>query len=71
MAQFKIGDVVQLKSGGPRMTVAEIYGDGDLGCVWFVGTKQEAGTFPPEALQFPEKPQAQSQIRPFNPGGEY
>ncbi len=27
MADFKVGDVVRLKSGGPDMTIIEIYGD--------------------------------------------
>ena len=53
--QFKVGDVVQLKSGGPKMTVTqvgnhELYGP-TVWCVWFVGTKQEKGTFPPGSLQ--------------------
>ena len=52
--QLKVGDVVQLKSGGPKMTVTVV--DNTLGtpiiyCAWFVGTKQESGNFPPEALQ--------------------
>lgn len=25
MAQFKVGDVVQMKSGGPKMTIEHIY----------------------------------------------
>lgn len=53
--QFKAGDVVQLKSGGPKMTVTQvgkhqIHGP-TVWCTWFVGTKQESGTFPPAALQ--------------------
>ena len=34
--EFKIGDVVQLKSGGPTMTVANVSGDsGTVVCHWF------------------------------------
>ena len=33
LADFKIGDVVQLKSGGPKMTV-DAYRTGGLTCVW-------------------------------------
>ncbi len=29
-----VGDVVQLKSGGPKMTVDRIF-DGGISCVWF------------------------------------
>lgn len=32
---FKVGDVVELKSGGPDMTVEDITDDG-VACVWFV-----------------------------------
>lgn len=32
---MKIGDEVCLKSGGPRMTVAEVRPDGMLRCLWF------------------------------------
>ncbi len=32
---FKIGDVVQLKSGGPLMTVSYIGEKGNLTCYWF------------------------------------
>ena len=55
MAQeFKVGDVVQLKSGGPLMTVTYV-GEQDgaprVWCSWFVNnTKEEKGTFPPAAL---------------------
>ena len=52
--QFQVGDVVQLKSGGPKMTVTqvgnhEIYGP-TVWCAWFVGTKKENDTFPPGSL---------------------
>lgn len=36
--EFKPGDVVQLKSGGPKMTVQEAYeehGDNKVICNWF------------------------------------
>lgn len=41
MAEFKKGDLVQLKSGGPIMTVQEVGAYSDLGiqdgvnCAWF------------------------------------
>ena len=43
--QFKEGDVVMLKSGGPRMTVD---GYDDLGmviCTWFEGKKRNQTSF--------------------------
>jgi uncharacterized protein YodC (DUF2158 family) len=53
--EFKGGDVVMLKSGGPKMTVTEQGTDGfgkpTVRCVWFVGTKREDGAFPPDVLK--------------------
>jgi uncharacterized protein YodC (DUF2158 family) len=51
---FKLGDIVQLKSGGPSMTVYEV--DNDFGkpvvrCQWFAGKKLESGTFAVESIQ--------------------
>ena len=45
MADFKIGDVVQLKSGGPKMTVYEFSGrpgneDFEVRCTWFEKSSQ-------------------------------
>ncbi|MBX6965981.1 DUF2158 domain-containing protein [Alcaligenes faecalis] len=37
MSTFKVGDVVQLKSGGPEMTVIDKSQEGsDVKCMWFV-----------------------------------
>jgi len=57
--EFKIGDVVQLKSGGPKMTVtlvADDYGTPMVWCIWFVGTKEQTGKFPPDALARARRP---------------
>lgn len=40
MSEFKVGDVVQLKSGGPFMTAVSI-GDNRVTCFWF-NKKDEA-----------------------------
>lgn len=50
MQKFKPGDVVQLKSGGPHMTV-EVYGKYGFEevegykCVWFDKNKRYEGVF--------------------------
>lgn len=54
--EFKAGDVVRLKSGGPNMTVEQVgqkamTGERAVWCVWFVGTKKSNDTFAPEALE--------------------
>ena len=48
--KFKKGDVVQLKSGGPIMTV---YGGKRhlVCCVWFEHSKREKADFEPETLK--------------------
>ena len=35
MDNFQVGDVVQMKSGGPTMTISELVRDGRLFCQWF------------------------------------
>lgn len=57
---FKIGDIVQIKSGGPKMTVVGIVKHHDVfdehqepnsyRTSWFAGAKLEHGTFPEDAL---------------------
>lgn len=56
--EFKIGDVVMLKSGGPRMTIQNM-GDYEymgishqkgLLCVWFEATSKVEGAFHPDSV---------------------
>lgn len=42
--EFKPGDEVRLKSGGPKMTV-EDFATPIVACVWFEGTKINRGSF--------------------------
>ena len=49
--EFKTGDTVQLKSGGPIMTVNSIEKNGEICCQWFLGGKVEVGFFPPDSLK--------------------
>jgi uncharacterized protein YodC (DUF2158 family) len=50
---FKVGEIVQLKSGGPKMTVTDIpagsYKD-YYSTSWFAGAKLEHGHFPEDSL---------------------
>lgn len=51
MAQFKPGDTVRLKSGGPLMTVAMIRTDGEVDCEWFDEKDQpQSRIFKPTSL---------------------
>lgn len=58
MAEFKKGDTVRLKSGGPLMTVADVGDFGPVGpadgvkCVWFDGKRREQDVFDGAVLQF-------------------
>jgi uncharacterized protein YodC (DUF2158 family) len=51
MDDFEIGDVVQLRSGGPKMTVHSLVSDGDVVCQWFESNEVHRENFPKEALQ--------------------
>lgn len=49
---FKIGDIVKLKSGGPRMTVSdEDIGNGMVRCQWFAGSRLSWGHFDPHSIE--------------------
>lgn len=52
MGNFSVGDTVQLKSGGPIMTVGSVDEEG-LSCVWFTdkGTEAFRGYFEQGTLQ--------------------
>jgi uncharacterized protein YodC (DUF2158 family) len=51
MAAFQIGDVVELKSGSPNMTVEDA-GEGDtVSCVWFDKSEAKRGYFPASTLK--------------------
>lgn len=57
MSEFRPGDVVVLKSGGPAMTVEEV-GDYDpigpspgLKCIWFEGKEKQTDVFSPHSVE--------------------
>ena len=57
MADFKKGDTVRLKSGGPLMTVLDLGNYGPAGpndgvkCVWFDGPRREEDVFDSAVLK--------------------
>ena len=55
MAEFKAGDVVQLKSGGPLMTIKWIDGTEAL-CEWFEGSKKQEQMFEMTSLRQSAEP---------------
>jgi uncharacterized protein YodC (DUF2158 family) len=55
--KFQEGDVVQLKSGGPRMTV-EGYEDGLVMCVWFEEKNRKSSAFKEATIQTWTQPRA-------------
>jgi uncharacterized protein YodC (DUF2158 family) len=57
--EFKVGDIVQLKSGGPEMTITNPNAYGyKIECYWFAGKKQESANFPPDSLKRVEAKQS-------------
>jgi uncharacterized protein YodC (DUF2158 family) len=51
MEDFEMGHVVQLRSGGPKMTVHGLVSDGDVVCQWFEGNDVHEENFPKEVLK--------------------
>lgn len=55
MSIFKVGDLVQLKSGGPVMTIKEINTADSIFCVWFKDVELASATFLQDTLEFFEE----------------
>lgn len=54
LTDFKIGDIVELKSGGPKMTVSVINDEENtIGCTWFKDQTSHPTThsFNPELIK--------------------
>ena len=48
---MRVGNVVQLKSGGPPMTVESTIGGSECMCMWFDGQVLRKKSFPTDALK--------------------
>lgn len=56
MSEFKIGDVVRLKSGSPALTVVEVWTDNRTVVVsWMVDGSEHHVAYPSAALEHEEK----------------
>jgi uncharacterized protein YodC (DUF2158 family) len=53
-SEFAKGDLVELKSGGPKMTVVKVERQilgGSVTCAWFHEDKLQHGVFEPETIR--------------------
>ncbi|MDO9304602.1 MAG: DUF2158 domain-containing protein [Sulfuricurvum sp.] len=48
---MKEGDVVQLKSGGPLMTISSVNNNASCSCIWFTDSVSTRETFPTITLE--------------------
>lgn len=48
--KLELGQVVRLKSGGPRMTITYDQGDNSYTCTWFLAGKPQMAVFNANAL---------------------
>jgi len=56
MENFKVGNVVNLKSGGPKMTIEHIDSKMEtISCSWFNKEKLKNGKFHPDELKLSDK----------------
>ena len=63
--KIKEGDVVQLNSGGHRMTVSHLTDDGQAVCTWHdEGGKPQTHLYPIAGLTKVENPEAPPQLLP-------
>jgi uncharacterized protein YodC (DUF2158 family) len=51
MEELKVGDVVELKSGGPEMTVETIY-DSGVDCIWMDDNTVRSANFKKQMLKY-------------------
>jgi uncharacterized protein YodC (DUF2158 family) len=68
MPQFKAGDVVRLKSGGPKMTISSVEA-ARIFTTWFAGDDPKTGAFATDTLETVEKSQQSEPLR--SSGGEW
>ncbi len=68
--KYNIGDQVQLKSGGPCMTIKELLKDytskefdGSYRCQWFAGKRLDGGVFPEDSLMPYVAPKVDSEVK--------
>ena len=50
MIEFKVGDVVLYKSGGPAMTIIELRNDGFIAARWFANYELKYDAFDKKEL---------------------
>ena len=55
MSIFKVGDLVQLKSGGPVMTIEKINNAESIFCVWFRDVELTSANFLQDTLELFEE----------------
>ena len=71
MSEITVGSVVQLKSGGPKMTVAKVEEWNSVTrarCDWFEGTTAKEGYFPVTSLKLVAEETSGPAIRVEKPG---
>ena len=62
---FKPGDVVQLKSGGPAMTVGGKVAEDSIRCHWFDRATAMTEIFPTAAIRLYEGPRSATGLQRF------
>lgn len=70
--EITVGVVVQLKSGGPLMTVSKVHvwnGVTQANTDWFEGKGQKSGMFPVTSLKLYVEELHSNSVEPYDAGG--